>query len=196
MTLRPSSVSAATGMTSTSASGAHDRSRSRPSRSRTTTTAAGSPRPGSPASRTASPAVVPAATRIGAAGAGLTAALIGVSPLRRGLVGVGRTRPCYRCGSSGPQANRAVQPVPIEAEEFGGPVGRAEQPQGAHDDQRCEDAAEDLDRTNVGRGTSPSPCRSAPWRRPAAVAPIRTRSPESRARRTRLPSPDPDTGSR
>ena len=88
MTLRPSSVSAATGMTSTSASGTHDRSRSRPSRSRTTTTAAGSPRPGSPASRTASPAVVPAATRIGAAGAGLTTALIGVSPLGRRFSGV------------------------------------------------------------------------------------------------------------
>ena len=41
MTLRPSSVSAATGMTSTSASGAHERSRNRPSASRTTTIARG-----------------------------------------------------------------------------------------------------------------------------------------------------------
>ena len=80
MTLRPSSVLAGTGVTSTSLSGVQDRSRSRPSASRTTTIASAAPRLGRPASRTAAPAVVPAATRIGAAGAGLAGALIGGSP--------------------------------------------------------------------------------------------------------------------
>src|SRR3984885_11257778 len=76
MTLRPSSVSAATGTTSTSASGIQLRSRSLPSASRTTTIASGAPRPGRPASRTAAAAVVPAGTRIGAAGAGCGRAAI------------------------------------------------------------------------------------------------------------------------
>src|SRR3954470_23129427 len=79
MTLRPSSVSAATVVTSTSISGAQLRSRSLPSASRTTTTASGAPRLGRPASRTAAAAVVPAATRIRAAGAVLETALIGHS---------------------------------------------------------------------------------------------------------------------
>ena len=65
ITLRPASVSAATGSTSASASGAQARSRSVPSASRTTTTASGRSC-GSPASRTAAPAVVPAGTRTGA----------------------------------------------------------------------------------------------------------------------------------
>src|SRR6476646_8055971 len=142
MTLRPSSVSAATGVTSTSASGAHERSRNRPSVSRTTTIAAGSPRPGRPASRTAAPAVVPAATRIGAAGAGLAAALIGDSPLRWGR---DRTRPWYRCEVSRADADGAVQPWPIDADDLCGPVEGAEQPQRCHDDQRGEDATEHLD---------------------------------------------------
>ena len=76
MTLRPSSVSAATGTTSASASGTQLRSRSLPSASRTTTIASGAPRPGRPASRTAAAAVVPAGTRIGAAGAGCAGAVI------------------------------------------------------------------------------------------------------------------------
>src|SRR5690349_1837937 len=61
MTLRPSSVSAATASTSTSTCGVHDRSRRWPSASRTTTIAS-EPLPGRPASRTAVPAVVPAGT--------------------------------------------------------------------------------------------------------------------------------------
>src|SRR6201997_5708049 len=77
MTLRPSSVLAATGVTSASATGTQLKSRSLPSTSRTTTTASGAPRPGRPASRTAAAAVVPAGTRIGAAGAGCAGAVIG-----------------------------------------------------------------------------------------------------------------------
>src|SRR5690349_7948471 len=61
MTLRPSSVSAATASTSTSTCGVHDRSRRWPSASLTTTIAS-DPLPGRPASRTAVPAVVPAGT--------------------------------------------------------------------------------------------------------------------------------------
>src|SRR6478672_10460472 len=135
MTLRPSSVSAATGVTSTSKSGTHDRSRSRPSASRTTTMASEAPRLGSPASRTAAPAVVPAGTRIRAAGAGLATALIGRSP-HRGHKAFW-TRPCYPCGYSGPQTDGALQPGPLDAEQTGRPGQRAEQPQrGDHDDRR------------------------------------------------------------
>src|SRR5688500_289769 len=61
MTLRPCSASAATASTSTSTCGVHDRSRRWPSASFTTTIAS-EPLPGSPASRTAVPAVVPAGT--------------------------------------------------------------------------------------------------------------------------------------
>src|SRR3984893_15274902 len=76
MTLRPSSVLAATGVTSTSCAGIQLKSRSLPSASRTTPIASGAPRPGRPASRTAAAAVVPAATRIGAAGTGCARAVI------------------------------------------------------------------------------------------------------------------------
>src|SRR5271163_2969413 len=86
MTLRPSSVSAATGTTSTSASGTQLRSRSLPSASRTTRTASGAPRPGRPASRTAAAAVVPAGTRIGAAGARRAGAVIGAVSMLFGCV--------------------------------------------------------------------------------------------------------------
>src|SRR6202007_120665 len=78
MTLRPSSVLAATGTTSASTAGAQLKSRSLPSASRTTTIASDAPRRGNPASPTAAAAVVPAGTRIGAAGAGLTGALMGL----------------------------------------------------------------------------------------------------------------------
>src|ERR1700722_18207667 len=94
MTLRPASVLAATGMTSASASGTQLKSRSLPSVSRTTTTASGAPRPGRPASRTAAAAVVPAATRIGAAGTGCAGAVI--DAVSSGFRGFKRTRPCYR----------------------------------------------------------------------------------------------------
>ena len=85
MTLRPSSVSAATGVTSTSASG-------RPAQVAQPAVGVaddddgvgGAPARADPASRTAAAAVVPAATRIGAAGAGLGAALIGHSLRFRG----------------------------------------------------------------------------------------------------------------
>ncbi len=79
MTLRPSSVDAATGSTSTSTSGVHDRSLSVPSPSRTTTITSGPFVGGYPASRTAVPAVVPRGTRSGGAaecsGAGLVTAM-------------------------------------------------------------------------------------------------------------------------
>src|ERR1700754_3397732 len=78
MTLRPSSVLPATGITSASASGTQLKSRSFPSASRTTTIASGAPRLGNPASPTAAAAVVPAGTLIGAAGVGCAAALIGL----------------------------------------------------------------------------------------------------------------------
>src|SRR5690349_12078682 len=71
MTLRPSSVFAATGSTSASASGAQARSRSFPSASRTTTIVS-SPLVGRPASRTAAPAVVPAGTTTREAATGET----------------------------------------------------------------------------------------------------------------------------
>src|SRR5271155_5662706 len=96
MTLRPSSGSAGTGTTSTSVSGAQLKSRSLPSASRTTTIASGAPRPGRPASRAAAAAVVPAATRIGAAGAGCAGAVI--DAVSSGFRGFKRTRPCYRGG--------------------------------------------------------------------------------------------------
>src|SRR5215217_5666680 len=148
MTLRPSSVSAATGVTSTSVSGVHDRSRSRPSASRTTTIASGAPRLGSPASRTAAPAVVPAATRIGAAGACVAGALIGDSPNFRDGAGMSkhlRTRPCYRCGCSCPQANRALQPLLSKADELSRPADRAKQPQRRDNHGRSEARAQRLD---------------------------------------------------
>src|SRR3954465_10892569 len=146
MTLRPSSVSAATVVTSTSVSGAQLKSRSLPSTSRTTTTASGAPRLGRPASRTAAAAVVPAATRIRAAGAALETALIGHSLRFRGCL---RTRPCYRCGGSVPDPDRAVPPPIIDPDELPGPVQRAEQPQGYGDDHRGEQAAEDLDEPSL-----------------------------------------------
>src|SRR6201998_2254821 len=106
-TLRPSSVLAATGVTSASTSGTQLRSRSFPSASRTTTIASGAPRLGTPASPTAAAAVVPAGTRIGAAEAGLAGALIGLGfpgivvfdlPLQwfRGRYGVGVLWGCVR----------------------------------------------------------------------------------------------------
>src|SRR6202008_1288194 len=77
-TLRPSSVLAATGITSASTSGTQLRSRIFPRAPRPTTIASGAPRLGNPASPTAAAAVVPAGTRIGAAEAGLTGALMGL----------------------------------------------------------------------------------------------------------------------
>src|SRR4029077_17671316 len=106
MTLRPSSVLAGTGVTSTSLSGGQERSRTRPSASRATTLASAALRLGRPASRTAAPAVVPAATRIGAAGAGLAGALIGDSPKRSG--GGGGTRPCFPWGGVENPGRRAL----------------------------------------------------------------------------------------
>src|ERR1700761_8178954 len=102
MTARPSSVSAGTGSTSTSSSGRHARSLRVPSGARTTTTVCG-PVPERPASRTASPAVVPAPTRTVAAGAGAasedTAVLLG----REGVVGRGCAPrvPAYRPAARG-----------------------------------------------------------------------------------------------
>src|SRR5262249_54175105 len=89
MTLRPSSVLAATGITSASASGTQLKSRSLPSASRTTTIASGAPRLGNPASLTAGAAVVTAGTRMGTAGGGFTGALIGLG--LQGLVVLGVT---------------------------------------------------------------------------------------------------------
>src|ERR1700727_1201744 len=89
MTLRPSSVLAATGTTSASAPGAQLRSRRLPSASRTTTIASGEPRLGRPATPTAAAAVVPAGTLIGAAGTGWAAALIGLLSKGEGEVAIG-----------------------------------------------------------------------------------------------------------
>src|SRR6202011_4936734 len=101
MTLRPSSVLAAIGMTSASASGAQLRSRSLPSASRTTTIASGAPRLGNPASPTAAAAVVPAETRIGAAGAWWAGALIGLGLQCLGLTDDRRLMLINRCHAIG-----------------------------------------------------------------------------------------------
>ena len=71
-TASPSGEDAGTASTSVSCSGAHARSRSTPSGSRTTTAPCG-PFSSTPASRSASTAVVPAATRMGRAGVDGTA---------------------------------------------------------------------------------------------------------------------------
>src|ERR1700752_4884876 len=108
MTLRPSSVLAATGTTSASTAGAQLKSRSLPSASRTTTIASDAPRRGNPASPTAAAAVVPAGTRIGAAGAGLAGALMGLLLQVLGEVVNHRTttKPCYRGGPAMPRLPR------------------------------------------------------------------------------------------
>src|SRR6266568_317103 len=103
MTLRPASVFAATGSTSASCTGVQDRSLRLPSASRTTTTVSG-PFVDRPASRTAAPAVVPAGTRMRAAGvmraevvtAGLS---LGIVVLKPDICG---TRRDHAIGTLGP----------------------------------------------------------------------------------------------
>src|SRR5262245_60345817 len=126
MTLRPSCVLAATGVTSTSVSGVQDRSRNRPSASRTTTIASSAPRLGRPASRTAAPAVVPAATRIGATRTELAGALIGDSPNfrsygRSALVGTERD---HAIGAGG----HAPRPIGLFSHSCWTPKRSADQP--------------------------------------------------------------------
>src|SRR6201997_5717694 len=96
MTLRPSSVLAATGTTSASTAGAQLKSRSLPSASRTTTIASGVPRRGNPASPTAAAAVVPAGTRIGAPGGGCAALIAWVLQVLGWLMDRDRSLQCYR----------------------------------------------------------------------------------------------------
>ncbi len=133
MTLRPSSVSAATGVTSTSASGAQDRSRSRPSASRTTTIGVG----GAPARQPGvadrrpggGPGSDPDRGCWGGAGgrrSSVTLQTFGDT----GGVRVGTERD-HAIGAGGhvPEANRALQPLVLDADELRGPAERAEQPQ-------------------------------------------------------------------
>src|SRR4051794_39764681 len=93
MTARPSALAAGTGSTWASASGAQARSlRSPVARSRTTTAPSG-PFNGTPASLSASAAVVPAGTRIGASAAGGGAGGTGAPGMGRAGAGAGGRAP-------------------------------------------------------------------------------------------------------
>ena len=105
-----------------------------------------------------------------------------------------RTRPCYRCGRSVPRANRALQPRMLDADELDRTSPSAPSSHSvATTISAVKTHAEDLDPC-PWRRTSPSPCRSAPWRRPAAVAPSRIRWPGSPSPTKTMAHPGPGYG--
>ena len=156
--------------------------------------ASGSPRLGSPASRTAAPAVVPAATRIGAAGRGWRRRS-SVNLQTVGVFGTGRvsTRPCYRCGPHDP-ADRALQPGPSMPTS---PAAKSSAPK-SHSVPTTTAAV-----NTRAEGLHPQSLRAEPVHHPVVALPGVGQQParpvelggqDAPARRTRSPSPGPGYG--